>query len=58
MSQRENIPQIKNVRLVEKSRSNAGAPGFTLQLTAFWTFGLFIFLLLAYFILSRSCLTV
>jgi hypothetical protein len=53
MSQRKNIPHIANVRLVEKSRSNAGAPGFGLQITGVWTFGLLIFLLLAYFILSQ-----
>ena len=53
MSQHESIPHIKNVRLVMKSKSNAIAPGFTLRFTTIWTFGLLIFVLLAYFVLSR-----
>ena len=53
MSQRENIPHVETVRLVRKSKSNAGAPGFNLRFTAVWTCGLVIFLLLAYLILGR-----
>jgi hypothetical protein len=51
MPEGKNIPHVENVRLVKKSTSHAGAPGFSFQFASIFTTALLILFLLAYFLL-------
>ena len=49
-NEEENIPHVKNVKLVVESNSNAGAPGFNTRHSLGLSLGLLLMILIAYLV--------